>query len=222
MKEQRLLDQNQARTLNQSGYIPSPEEYELYLQQQKINAIKTLESNNIDNFTGKEKEIPNNNIKDNNIPTYMPNNPKINENYYNINKKNENYHEEQPKIRYTPKEIENKYNNQQKSLPPKNEIYGNEVPQTYEDYQRLLEREKYEKEKIIQAQQKYLGQMPEKENEYNLAQMEALKQEMINKQLYDEEKMKEIQRREAEEEYLKNVKKYEDIIQDGKLDDGYA
>ena len=214
IKEQRLLDQNQARTLNQSGYIPSPEEYELYLQQQKMNAIKTLESNNIDNFTGKEKEIPNNNIKDNNIPTYMPNNPKINENYYNINKKNENYHEEQPKIRYTPKEIENKYNNQQKSLPPKNEIYGNEVPQTYEDYQRLLEREKYEKEKIIQAQQKYLGQMPEKENEYNLAQMEALKQEMINKQLYDEEKMKEIQRREAEEEYLKNVKKYEDIIQD--------
>ena len=32
MKEQRLLDQNQVRKINPSGYIPTPEEYENYLR----------------------------------------------------------------------------------------------------------------------------------------------------------------------------------------------
>ena len=47
--------------------------------------------------------------------------------------------------------------------------------------------------------------------------MEGNRQNMneINEDFYiNEERIKEIQRKEAEEEYLKNVKKYEDIIQD--------
>ena len=213
IREQRLLDENQARINNSNAYIPTPEEYELYLQQQKMNSMKAKDDNN--NFnTIPIKENQNNNNISNNIPNSIPNNPKMDENYCNINNKKENFHEQQPR-NYTPKEIESNYN-QQQQFPPQKEIYGNEVPQSYEDYQRLLEREKYEKEKIMNQQQQYLREMPPKEDEYNnqITQNEALRQEMIYKQLYEEEKLKEIQRREAEEEYLKSVKKYEDIIQD--------
>ena len=220
IKEQRLLDQNQARTLNPSGYIPTPEEYELYLQQQKNNALNSLNNNNIktDEIPIKDnKEIISNNNMDNNI---IPPNEQINEKYYTINNNKENYQELQEKRKYTPENI-NQYRPQ---FTPKEQFnnyennFGNEVPNTYEDYQRLIEKEKYEREKMLNEQEfKREREMPKNEEEYNaqmaqLAQMEFLRQ---NNEMYqNEDKIKEIQRKEAEEEYLKNVKKYEDIIQD--------
>ena len=220
IKEQRLLDQNQARTLNPSGYIPTPEEYELYLQQQKNNALNSLNNNNIktDEIPIKDnKEIINNNNMDNNI---IPPNEQINEKYYTINNNKESYQELQEKRKYTPENI-NQYRPQ---FTPKEQFnnyennFGNEVPNTYEDYQRLIEKEKYEREKMLNEQEfKREREMPKNEEEYNaqmaqLAQMEFLRQ---NNEMYqNEDKIKEIQRKEAEEEYLKNVKKYEDIIQD--------
>ena len=210
IKEQRLLDENQARILNPNGYIPTPEEYELYLQQQKMNAMKALENNNSNNIPKKEIEMPSNNIN-NNIPISMTNNHAIEENYYNINN-NKNFHDSQERIKYSPKEMDQyKYNEEQNNI--QKEKLGNEVPQTYEEYQRLLERERYEKEKMMNEQQQNMREMPNREEIYN-NQIEDLRQNMVNKEIYNEEKMKEIQRREAEEEYLKNVKKYEDIIQD--------
>ena len=220
IKEQRLLDQNQARTLNPSGYIPTPEEYELYLQQQKNNALNSL-NNNIksDEMPIKDnKEIlNNNNINNNNI---IPPNEQINEKYYTINNNKENYQEQQKKRKYTPENI-NQYSPQ---FTPKEELnnyrnnFGNEVPNSYEEYQRLIEKEKYEREKMLNEQDfQRERENPKNEEEYNaqmaqMAQMEFLRQ---NEEMYqNEEKMKEIQRKEAEEEYLKNVKKYEDIIQD--------
>ena len=219
IKEQRLLDQNQARTLNPSGYIPTPEEYELYLQQQKNNALNSLNNNiKTDEIPIKDnKEIINNNNKDNNI---IPPNEQINEKYYTINNNKESYQELQEKRKYTPENI-NQYRPQ---FTPKEQFnnyennFGNEVPNTYEDYQRLIEKEKYEREKMLNEQEfKREREMPKNEEEYNaqmaqLAQMEFLRQ---NNEMYqNEDKIKEIQRKEAEEEYLKNVKKYEDIIQD--------
>ena len=220
IKEQRLLDQNQARTLNPSGYIPTPEEYELYLQQQKNNALNSLNNNNIktDEIPIKDnKEIINNNNMDNNI---IPPNEQINEKYYTINNNKESYQELQEKRKYTPENI-NQYRPQ---FTPKEQFnnyennFGNEVPNTYEDYQRLIEKEKYEREKMLNEQEfKREREMSKNEEEYNaqmaqLAQMEFLRQ---NNEMYqNEDKIKEIQRKEAEEEYLKNVKKYEDIIQD--------
>ena len=90
--------------------------------------------------------------------------------------------------------------------------FGNEVPNSYEEYQRLKEREKYEREKMLNEQE-YIREreIPKNEEEYK-AQMEYLRQK--NEMNQNEEKLKEIQRKEAEEEYLKNVKKYEEIIQD--------
>ena len=220
IKEQRLLDQNQARTLNPSGYIPTPEEYELYLQQQKNNALNSLNKNNIktDEIPIKDNKeiIDNKNMVNNNI---ISPNEQINEKFYTINNNTENYQEQQ-KRKYTPENI-NQYRPQ---FTPKEEFdnygnnFGNEVPKTYEDYQRLMEKEKFEREKMFNEQQiKREREIPKNEEEYNaqmaqLAQMEFLRQ---NNEMYqNEDKIKEIQRKEAEEEYLKNVKKYEDIIQD--------
>ena len=215
MKEQRLLDQNQARTLNPSGYIPTPEEYELYLQQQKLNAMNTLNDNNIRNNNTPLKEKNEIDIINKNINN---SNPPINEPYYDIginnNKEKENYHEQQeppeqkPEIKYNPEEINQyKYNQQQLMQKEEYNNYGNLVPQTYEEYRRLIEKDKY-------RNQQYINEIPKDENEYNNAQMENIRQNMMNKEMYDEDKLKEMQIKEAEEEYLKNVKKYEDIIQD--------
>ena len=220
IKEQRLLDQNQARTLNPSGYIPTPEEYELYLQQQKNNALNSLNNINIKNDEipiKDNKEIINNNNMDNNI---ILTNEQINDKYYTINNNKEKCQEQQQKRKYTPENI-NQYRPQ---FTPKEQSnnhennFGNEVPNTYEDYQRLIEKEKYEREKMLNEQEfKRENEIPKNEEEYNaqmaqLAQMEFLRQ---NNEMYqNEDKIKELQRKEAEEEYLKNVKKYEDIIQD--------
>ena len=217
IKEQRLLDQNQARTLNPSGYIPTPEEYELYLQQQKNNALNSL-NNNIknDNLPVREnKEIARKTIEPNN----MPSNAIINENNYNINNNSENYQEIPPKekytsqVKYTP-QGRNEYNYNPQQFQPKEEYnYGNIVPNSYEEYQQLMEKEKYDREKFMNEQE-YVREreVPKNEELYNNAQIDYLRQ---NNELYEnEEKMKELQRKEAEEEYLKNVKKYEEIIQD--------
>ena len=212
IKEQRLLDENQVRIFNPNGYIPTPEEYEYYLQQQKVNAMKALENNNNDNRQIKELKTQGN-IINNNIPISMPNNQQMEEKHYNINKNKEILQEHQERIKYSPKEMEQyNYNDQQQYI--QKEKYGNEVPQNYEEYQRLLERERYDKEKMINEQRQInVGEIPKREEKYN-NQMKELRQNMINKEEYNEEKIKEIQRREAEEEYLKHVKKYEDIIQD--------
>ena len=217
IKEQRLLDQNQARTLNPSGYIPTPEEYELYLQQQKNNALNSL-NNNIKNENlpvQENKEIASKTIDPNN----MPSNAIINENNYNINNNSENYEEIPPKGKYTPQvkhtpQGRNEYNYNPQQFQPKEEYnYGNIVPNSYEEYQQLMEKEKYAREKLMNEQE-YIREreVPKNEELYNNAQMDYLRQ---NNEMYEnEEKMKELQRKEAEEEYLKNVKKYEEIIQD--------
>ena len=49
MKEQRMLDQNQVRTLNPNGYIPTPEEYDNYLKQQREQERNELNNININN-----------------------------------------------------------------------------------------------------------------------------------------------------------------------------
>lgn len=77
MKEQRLLDQNQFKTLNPSGYIPTPEEYELYLQQQKMNALNSLKNNNTKDENIDER------IRKNNMDNYLPPQEIPNEDYYN-------------------------------------------------------------------------------------------------------------------------------------------
>ena len=210
MKEQRLLDQNQARTLNPSGYIPTPEEYEIYLQQQKANALNSLNNNlkNKEMPIKENKEIANKTID----PNIIPSNPLIKKNNYNINNNLENYQEQLPKIKYTP-QGRHEYNFNDHELPQKEEYnnYGNVVPNSYEEYQRLIEKEKYSREQMINEPE-YIREreIPKNEELYN-AQMEYLRQ---NEMLGNEEKMKELQRKEAEEEYLKNVKKYEEIIQD--------
>ena len=215
IKEQRLLDQNQVRTLNPSGYIPTPEEYELYLQQQKANAMNTLNNNNIreHNTPLKEKDKNETDIINKNSNN---SNPQLKENYYDMNiiNKSENYHEQQPEIKYSPEEI-NQYKYNQQKLTEKEEYnnYGNIVPQSYEEYQRLIEKEKYGIDKI--NNQKYMNELPKDENEYNNPQLENIRQKMIDKEMYEnEDKIREMRIKEAEEEYLKNVKKYEDIIQD--------
>ena len=210
IKEQRLLDQNQVRTLNPSGYMPTPEEYELYLQQQKLNAMNTLNNNNIreHNTPMKEKDKDEINIANQNINS---SNPQLKEKYYdaNINNNNENYNEQQPEIKYSPEEL-NQYKYNQQQLKEKEEYnnYGNIVPQSYEEYQRLIEKDKINN-------QQYMNQLPKDENEFNNPQLENIRQNMINKEMYEnEDKIREMRIKEAEEEYLKNVKKYEDIIQD--------
>ena len=194
MKEQRLLDQNQFKTLNPSGYIPTPEEYELYLQQQKMNALNLLNNNN-----SKDENIDER-IRKNNMNSYLPPQEIPNEEYYNYIQQKER----EDKMN----ELSSQYNNKPQFSQP-HEKYGNEIPKTYEDYNLLIEKDKNRSEDLIINKDKYMGDMNREEEIY--------RQNMIDKkeELYNnEERIKEIERKEAEEEYLKNVKKYEDIIQD--------
>ena len=226
IKEQRLLDQNQARTLNPSGYIPTPEEYELYLQQQKNRAMNSLNNNGNDYRTiqNTPTHLPNKEnpeiMNNNNIPEKTPSTPQLRENnMYN----NKDMYREPPQIenKYIPEAINQYEYNPREQLPPKKEEYnnninyGNEVPNSYEEYQRLIEKEKYEREKMAQ-EQAYMMEREMNKEKYNNPPMEVQYREDMNRkeEMYNNEKMKEIERKEAEEEYLKNVKKYEDIIQD--------
>ena len=265
MKEQRLLDQNQVRTFNPNGYIPTPEEYENYLKQQKENALKEFNNKNynydipppnqnqfqqipqekienqVENIRRKTPLYQNENINKE-IPNNINNNPNIPQNYYrqeieenypNINKEREEYYPEQrEQLRKTPiqmnprEEINNQYN--PKMNDNKEEYnYGNEVPNSYEEYQRLMQKE-YERENLLKQRQ--LNQENQNLNnnmmnniQLSKSQEEEFKQYQKEKAQINnypeniemsEEQLKEKQREEAEAEYLQNVKKYEDIIQD--------
>ena len=248
MKEQRLLDQNQVRTFNPNGYIPTPEEYENYLKQQKENALKEFNNKNynydipppnqnqfqqipqekienqVENIRRKtplyqneniNKEIPNNVTNINNNPNIPQNyyRQEIEENYPNINKEREEYYPEQrEQIRKTPiqmnqgEEINNQYN--PKINNNKEEYnYGNEVPNSYEEYQRLMQKE-YERENLLKQRQLNQENPNINNNMMNNIQLSKSQEEEFKQ--YQKEK----QREEAEAEYLQNVKKYEDIIQD--------
>ena len=282
MKEQRLLDQNQVRTFNPNGYIPSPEEYENYLKQQKDKAMD--EYNNINQKQNYNYHNPNQNTNNINInppqekidneveninnrrktPIYqneninreiLENNPNIEQKYYNpemvenypnINKEKEQFYPEQrEQIRKTPipmhqqEEINNpQYNSNENyenyDLPKprytprinnKEETnYGNEVPNSYEEYQRLMQKE-YEREQALrqrQYEQENLNNMnniqltKSQEEEFKQFQKEKaqIKNNYQENNEINEEQLKQKQREEAEAEYLKSVKKYEDIIQD--------
>ena len=268
MKEQRLLDQNQVRTFNPNGYIPTPEEYENYLKQQKENALKEFNNKNynydipppnqnqfqqipqekienqVENIRRKtplyqneniNKEIPNNINNINTNPNIPPNyyRQEIEENYPNINKEREEYYPEQrEQIRKTPiqmnqgEEINNQYN--PKINNNKEEYnYGNEVPNSYEEYQRLMQKE-YERENLLKQRQLNQENQNINNNMMNNIQLSKSQEEEFKQYQKEkaqiknypeniemnEEQLKEKQREEAEAEYLQNVKKYEDIIQD--------
>ena len=283
IKEQRMLDQNQVRTLSNNGYIPTPEEYDNYLKQQKEQ--EKIEFNNKDiNMNNPQEQYPkeinnininrktpfNSNINENNNInrekiSNIENNPNLDKNYYypemlenpsNINKEKEEYYQKQIQnqgepIRKTPIQkplesqeiINNQYNNKEiynPQLPkytPKNikeeYNYGNEIPHSYEEYQRLMQKEN-ERENLLrqrQVEQENINNninniqlTKSQEEEFKQFQREKEKEkekEQINNYQENiphiemtEEQLKERYRQEAEEEYLKNVKKYEDIIQD--------
>ena len=292
MKEQRILDQNQVRTFNPSGYIPTPEEYERYMKEQKDMAMNELNNNNqkynyeiqnqnqnidinppqeridnkLENINNRRtpiyqneninREILNDRSDVNNNPHQIPDKkyyyPEMMENYPNINiPKEEYYPEQREQIRKTPipvnpqeeindnyKQFKNNNNNTNKENynPPlqkyspkinKEELnYGNEVPNTYEEYQRLMEKE-HERENLLrqkQLEQENINKMNKINNiQLTKSEEEEFKQFQKEKALMNnyqenleinEEKLKESQREEAEAEYLKNVKRYEDIIQD--------
>ena len=293
MKEQRILDQNQVRTFNPSGYIPTPEEYERYMKEQKDMAMNELNNNNqkynyeiqnqnqnidinppqeridnkLENINNRRtpiyqneninREILNDRGDVNNNPHQIPDKkyyyPEMMENYPNINiPKEEYYPEQREQIRKTPipvnpqeeindnyKQFKNNNNNNtnkenynpplQKYSPKinKEELnYGNEVPNTYEEYQRLMEKE-HERENLLrqkQLEQENINKMNKINNiQLTKSEEEEFKQFQKEKALMNnyqenleinEEKLKESQREEAEAEYLKNVKRYEDIIQD--------
>ena len=283
IKEQRMLDQNQVRTLSNNGYIPTPEEYDNYLKQQKEQ--EKIEFNNKDiNMNNPQEQYPkeinnininrktpfnrnlneNNNINREKISN-IENNPNLEKNYYyqemlenpsNINREKEEYYQKQIQnqgepIRKTPIQkplesqeiINNQYNNKEiynPQLPkytPKNikeeYNYGNEIPHSYEEYQRLMQKEN-ERENLLrqrQVEQENINNninniqlTKSQEEEFKQFQREKEKEkekEQINNYQENiphiemtEEQLKERYRQEAEEEYLKNVKKYEDIIQD--------
>ena len=280
MKEQRILDQNQVRTLNPNGYIPTPEEYDNYLKQQReqerneLNNINNINNNNQNmNIPPPElyqKDINNNNINrktpynnqeenmNMNINREMMNNienePNLDKKYYypetmenypsNINKEKEEYYQRE-QIRKTPikeeppQNINNQYNNEENYNNPQIEKYtpqkikeeynyGNEVPHSYEEYQRLLQQEK-ERENLLkqrQLEQENINNMNNLKNiQLTKSEEEEFKQYQKEKQNIPinnyhenseltEEQLKQKQREDAEAEYLKNVKKYEDIIQD--------
>ena len=280
MKEQRLLDQNQVRTFNPNGYIPSPEEYENYLKQQKDKAMD--EYNNINQKQNYHNPNPNTNKININPPQekienevenintrrktpiyqneningeILENNPNAGQKYYNsemidnypnINKEKEQFYPEQrEQIRKTPipmhqqEEINNpQYNSNENyenyDLPKprytprinnkEENNYGNEVPNSYEEYQRLMQKE-YEREQALrqrQYEQENLNNMNNiqltKSQEEEFKQFQKEKAQMNNNYQenneINEEQLKQKQREEAEAEYLKSVKKYEDIIQD--------
>ena len=284
IKEQRMLDQNQVRTLSNNGYIPTPEEYENYLKQQKEQERielnnKDINSNipqeqypkNINNININRKTPFNQNINENNNINRekinnIENNPNLDKNYYypemlenpsNINKEKEEYYQKQiiqnqgEPIRKTPIQaplepqeiLNNQYNNKEiyeLHLPkytPKNikeqYNYGNEIPHSYEEYQRLMQKEN-ERENLLRQRQieqeninnninniqltksqeeEFKQFQREKEKEKEKEQINNYQENIPNIEM-TEEQLKEKYRQEAEEEYLKNVKKYEDIIQD--------
>ena len=286
IKEQRMLDQNQVRTLSNNGYIPTPEEYENYLKQHKEQERielnnKDINSNipqeqypkNINNININRKTPFNQNINENNNINRekinnIENNPNLDKNYYypemlenpsNINKEKEEYYQKQiiqnqgEPIRKTPIQaplepqeiLNNQYNNKEiyeLHLPkytPKNikeqYNYGNEIPHSYEEYQRLMQKEN-ERENLLRQRQieqeninnninniqltksqeeefKQFQREKEKEKEKEKEQINNYQENIPNIEM-TEEQLKEKYRQEAEEEYLKNVKKYEDIIQD--------
>ena len=285
MKEQRMLDQNQVRTLNPNGYVPTPEEYDNYLKQQreKEKEINEMKNNNKPNYNYDisnqninppqeqyQKEFENINrktpfIQNENINRKTPyisneninreilnnnnnmNNPNLDKNYYypeNIEnypkQKEELYQNIREQTRKTPIHVEsqenlnNQYNNNPSlsKYTPKNikeeYNYGNEVPHTYEEYQKLIQKEN-ERENLLkqrQIEQENINNLntnnvdnieltKSQEEEFRQYQKEKaqLNNYQENKEM-NEEQLIQKQREEAEAEYLKNVKKYEDIIQD--------
>ena len=284
MKEQRILDQNQVRTLNPNGYIPSPEEYDNYLKQKREQERNELNNNNnkninipqpesypkeINNNININRRTPYNNQNENmemnmnremvnNIENNIENNPNLDKKYYypepsqnyppNINQEKQEEFYQREQMRKTPIKEElppqninnNQYNNEEiynnPKMPkytPKNikeeYNYGNEVPHSYEEYQRLMQKEA-ERENLLrqrQLEQENINNMNNKlnniqltkseEEEFKQYQKEKHKMPMTNyeeKEELNEEQIKQKQREEAEMEYLQNVKKYEDIIQD--------
>ena len=284
MKEQRILDQNQVRTLNPNGYIPSPEEYDNYLKQKREQERNELNNNNnkninipqpesypkeINNNININRRTPYNNQNENmemnmnremvnNIQNNIENNPNLDKKYYypessqnyppNINQEKQEEFYQREQMRKTPIKEElppqninnNQYNNeeiynnpQMPKYTPKNikeeYNYGNEVPHSYEEYQRLMQKEA-ERENLLrqrQLEQENINNMNNKlnniqltkseEEEFKQYQKEKHKMPMTNyeeKEELNEEQIKQKQREEAEMEYLQNVKKYEDIIQD--------
>ena len=284
MKEQRVLDQNQVRTLNPNGYIPSPEEYDNYLKQKREQERNELNNNNnkninipqpesypkeINNNININRRTPYNNQNENmemnmnremvnNIENNIENNPNLDKKYYypepsqnyppNINQEKQEEFYQREQMRKTPIKEElppqninnNQYNNeeiynnpQMPKYTPKNikeeYNYGNEVPHSYEEYQRLMQKEA-ERENLLrqrQLEQENINNMNNKlnniqltkseEEEFKQYQKEKHKMPMTNyeeKEELNEEQIKQKQREEAEMEYLQNVKKYEDIIQD--------
>ena len=284
MKEQRILDQNQVRTLNPNGYIPSPEEYDNYLKQKREQERNELNNNNnkninipqpesypkeINNNININRRTPYNNQNENmemnmnremvnNIENNIENNPNLDKKYYypepsqnyppNINQEKQEEFYQREQMRKTPIKEElppqninnNQYNNKEiynnPKMPkytPKNikeeYNYGNEVPHSYEEYQRLMQKEA-ERENLLrqrQLEQENINNMNNKlnniqltkseEEEFKQYQKEKHKMPMTNyeeKEELNEEQIKQKQREEAEMEYLQNVKKYEDIIQD--------
>jgi hypothetical protein len=284
MKEQRILDQNQVRTLNPNGYIPSPEEYDNYLKQKREQERNELNNNNnkninipqpesypkeINNNFNINRRTPYNNQNENmemnmnremvnNIEKNIENNPNLDKKYYypepsqnyppNINQEKQEEFYQREQMRKTPIKEElppqninnNQYNNeeiynnpQMPKYTPKNikeeYNYGNEVPHSYEEYQRLMQKEA-ERENLLrqrQLEQENINNMNNKlnniqltkseEEEFKQYQKEKHKMPMTNyeeKEELNEEQIKQKQREEAEMEYLQNVKKYEDIIQD--------
>ena len=271
MKEQRMLDQNQVRTFNPNGYIPTPEEYEFQLKQQKeraINELKKKDGNynyeipeqdfnqpdkfqrNNENIRRKtpinqsennDKEIQNEfyNKNLNNDKNYYQQeiiNNNINNNQ-DIDREKEEYYLKQQQMRKTPINIpyeeqikkninENYIPSEIKPIENQNKEdynkYGNEIPRSYEEYQRLIQREA-EKENILRQKQENNNniQMPITKNDENEEEKyrEYLRSKAQMEQYYqnyesNEDIINKKKRDEAEEEYLKNVKKYEDIIQD--------
>jgi len=284
MKEQRILDQNQVRTLNPNGYIPSPEEYDNYLKQKREQERNELNNNNnkninipqpesypkeINNNININRRTPYNNQNENmemnmnremvnNIENNIENNPNLDKKYYypepsqnyppNINQEKQEEFYQREQMRKTPIKEElppqninnNQYNNeeiynnpQMPKYTPKNikeeYNYGNEVPHSYEEYQRLMQKEA-ERENLLrqrQLEQENINNMNNKlnniqltkseEEEFKQYQKEKHKMPMTiyeEKEELNEEQIKQKQREEAEMEYLQNVKKYEDIIQD--------
>ena len=284
MKEQRILDQNQVRTLNPNGYTPSPEEYDNYLKQKREQERNELNNNNnkninipqpesypkeINNNININRRTPYNNQNENmemnmnremvnNIENNIENNPNLDKKYYypepsqnyppNINQEKQEEFYQREQMRKTPIKEElppqninnNQYNNeeiynnpQMPKYTPKNikeeYNYGNEVPHSYEEYQRLMQKEA-ERENLLrqrQLEQENINNMNNKlnniqltkseEEEFKQYQKEKHKMPMTNyeeKEELNEEQIKQKQREEAEMEYLQNVKKYEDIIQD--------
>ena len=154
IKEQRLLDEYQAKYLNQSNYMPIPEEYILYSEQNNIDKeiVNNYEYNNLN--SNNIRKSNNNNLTYDHLPT-----PKITR-------------DENGKI----------YEHLIINKEPKNEFSERINDNSYSNPQFLLENNLHN-------------------NEYNYVNS--------NKELYNDNNINE-----EKEEFLNNIKKYEDIIQD--------